>query len=107
MAIGTGTLLLDLFCDRAELVALRDTLAAAVADLDTARHAIHDDTDRHRRTDDHRHGRERPDGRGPHPGRLTAAHAHRVIRGRLGPLIEFLELPAECGLRYRHAQNRR
>ena len=44
VAIGTGTLLLDLFCDHAELVTLRDTLAAAVADLDTARQAIHDDT---------------------------------------------------------------
>ena len=39
VAIGTGTLLLDLFCDRAELVALRDCLTAAVVDLDTARHA--------------------------------------------------------------------
>jgi hypothetical protein len=39
VAIGTGTLLLDLFCDRAELVALRDALTAAVLDLDTARQA--------------------------------------------------------------------
>jgi hypothetical protein len=36
VAVGTGTLLLDLFCDRAELVALRDALIAAVVDLDTA-----------------------------------------------------------------------
>jgi hypothetical protein len=36
VAVGTGTLLLDLFCDRAELVALRDALIAAVGDLDTA-----------------------------------------------------------------------
>ncbi len=39
VAIGTGMLALDLFCDRAELVALRDCLTAAVVDLDTARHA--------------------------------------------------------------------
>jgi hypothetical protein len=38
VAIGTGTLLLHLFCDRAELMALRDTLTAAATDLDTARH---------------------------------------------------------------------
>ena len=43
VAIGTGTLLLDLFGNRAELVALRDILAAAVADLDTARQALNDD----------------------------------------------------------------
>jgi hypothetical protein len=35
VAIGTSTLLLDLFVDRAELVALRDALTAAVLDLDT------------------------------------------------------------------------
>src|SRR5690348_4796019 len=40
VAIGTGTLMLDLFCDRAELAALRDALTAAVADLDAARHPL-------------------------------------------------------------------
>ena len=40
VAIGTSTLLLDLFVDRAELVALRDSLTTAVTDLDTARHEI-------------------------------------------------------------------
>ena len=38
VAIGTPTLLLDLFVDRGELICLRDALAAAVADLDTAQH---------------------------------------------------------------------
>jgi hypothetical protein len=38
VGIGTGTLMLDLFCGRAELVALRDTLTAAVTDLNTAQH---------------------------------------------------------------------
>ena len=49
VAIGTATLLLDLFVDRAELVVLRDTLTAAVLDLDTARHdttGAQDDTAR-------------------------------------------------------------
>jgi hypothetical protein len=36
VGIGTDPLMLDLFCERAELVALRDTFTAAVADLDTA-----------------------------------------------------------------------
>jgi hypothetical protein len=44
VAIGTGTLLLSLFCDHAELVALRDTLTAAVTDLDTTRQTINNDT---------------------------------------------------------------
>ena len=35
ISIGTDPLLLDVFCDRGELVALRDILTAAVADLDT------------------------------------------------------------------------
>src|SRR5690349_2122407 len=40
VAVGTGALLLDLFCDRAELITLRDALTAAVTDLDTARHTL-------------------------------------------------------------------
>ena len=43
VGIGTGPLMLDLFCDRAELVALRDALTAAVSDLDTAQHATQQD----------------------------------------------------------------
>jgi hypothetical protein len=42
IGIGTDPLLLDLFCDRGELVALRDILTAAVADLDTAQDAAPD-----------------------------------------------------------------
>jgi hypothetical protein len=37
VTVGTSTLLLDLFVQRGELLALRDALAAAVVDLDTAR----------------------------------------------------------------------
>src|SRR5689334_8999915 len=45
VAIGTGTLTLHLFCDCAELLALRDALTAAVTDLDTARHGVDDSRD--------------------------------------------------------------
>ena len=42
---GVGVPTVDLYLQRAELIALRDTLAAAVVDLDTAQHttAAHDD----------------------------------------------------------------
>jgi len=44
---GVGVPTVDLYLQRAELIALRDTLAAAVSDLDTAQHttAAHDDDD--------------------------------------------------------------
>jgi len=47
VGIGTGTLMLDLFCDRVELMALCDTLTAAVTDLDTARDTAARDTAQH------------------------------------------------------------
>ena len=88
------------YVPRAELVALRDTLTDR------------GDRPRHRPHRRHRTGRTRP----PHSDGGTATRTRCAPRppdgpphhlsGPLGP-THLDRIPAECGLRYRHAQNRR